>query len=60
MDLASICLSYCLVAVMVTFWNVVRQQSRRAQELTIGQEALSSRLPVFNQKRGLKLHSSRA
>ena len=36
MDLASICFSYCLVTVMVTFWNVVRQKSRRAQGLPIG------------------------
>jgi hypothetical protein len=60
MDLASICFSYCLVTVMVTFWNVVRQKSRRAQGLPIGQEALSSRLPAFDQKRSLELHNSSA
>lgn len=60
MDLASICFSYCLVSVMMNFWNVVRQKSKRAQGLTIGQEALSSRLPAFNQRRGLELQDTTA
>lgn len=59
MDLASICFSYCLVSVMMNFWNVVRQ-SKRAWGLTTGQEALSSRLPAFNQRRGLELQDTTA
>lgn len=58
MDLASICFSYCLVSMMMNFWNVARQKSKRAQGLTTGQEALSSRLPVFSQKRGLGLQNT--
>lgn len=60
MDLASICFSYCLVPMMMNFWNVVRQKSKRAQGLTIGQEALSSRLPAFSQKRGLEMQNTTA
>lgn len=28
MDLASICFSYCLVSMMMNFWNVARQRAR--------------------------------
>lgn len=36
MDLTSICFSYRVVAVMVTFWNVVRQKSTGADHRSRG------------------------